>query len=86
MRDLLLFAKHLFVAARNVWHGTDADTVIHYSIAEDRIGASWGIEGYIVGLDRNWSYNPACKMTRQDSAEARRNQSRHRSVDEMEDA
>ena len=40
--------------------------IIHYSIAEDSgmIGASWGVEWCIVGLDRNWSYNPACKMAR----------------------
>jgi len=40
--------------------------VIHYSIAEDTgmIGATWGIEWCIVGLDRNWAYNPACKMAR----------------------
>ncbi len=39
---------------------------IHYSIAEDTsmIGASWGIDWCVVGLDRNWSYNPACKMAR----------------------
>src|SRR5262245_58074320 len=37
---------------------------IHYSIAEDTgmIGANWGVEWCVVGLDRNWSYNPACKM------------------------
>ena len=40
--------------------------VINYSIAEDSgmYGASWGVEWCIVGLDRNWSYNPACKMAR----------------------
>jgi hypothetical protein len=40
--------------------------VIHYSIAEDTgmIGASWGVEWCVVGLDRNWAYNPACKMAR----------------------
>jgi hypothetical protein len=39
---------------------------IHYSIQEDTgmIGASWGVEWCVVGLDRNWSYNPACKMAR----------------------
>jgi hypothetical protein len=39
---------------------------IHYSIAEDTgiIGSFWGVEWCIVGLDRNWSYNPACKMAR----------------------
>jgi len=37
---------------------------IHYSIAEDTgmIGAKWGVEWCVVGLDRNWAYNPACKM------------------------
>jgi hypothetical protein len=40
--------------------------VIHYSIAEDAgiIGATWGVEWCVVGLDRNWAYNPACKMAR----------------------
>jgi len=39
---------------------------IHYSIQEDTgmIGAYWGVEWCVVGLDRNWSYNPACKMAR----------------------
>ncbi|SRR6266545_3142692 len=39
---------------------------IHYSIAEDlgMIGASYGVEWCVVGLDRNWAYNPACKMAR----------------------
>lgn len=39
---------------------------IHYSIAESTgmIGASWGVEWCVVGLDRNWAYNPACKMAR----------------------
>jgi hypothetical protein len=37
---------------------------VHYSIAEDAgiIGMSWGVEWCVVGLDRNWAYNPACKM------------------------
>jgi len=39
---------------------------IHYSIAEDTgmIGASWGVEWCVVGLDRNWAFNPGCKMAR----------------------
>jgi hypothetical protein len=39
---------------------------VHYSIAETTsiIGASWGVEWCVVGLDRNWAYNPACKMAR----------------------
>ena len=39
---------------------------IHYSIAEDTgiVGATWGIEWCVVGLDRNWAYNPGCKMAR----------------------
>ena len=28
------------------------------------IGSSWGVEWCVVGLDRNWAYNPACKMAR----------------------
>ena len=37
---------------------------VHYSIIEDggMIGASWGVEWCVVGLDRNWAYNPACRM------------------------
>lgn len=39
---------------------------IYYSIIEDAgiIGASWGVEWCVVGLDRNWSYNPTCNMAR----------------------
>jgi hypothetical protein len=39
---------------------------VHYSIAEDTgmIGARWGVEWCVVGLDRNWAYNPACGMSR----------------------
>ena len=39
---------------------------IHYAIAEDTgmIGARWGVEWCVVGLDRNWAYSPACKMAR----------------------
>jgi hypothetical protein len=41
-------------------------TAIHYSIGEDTgmIGMTWGVEWCIVGLDRNWAFNPACKMAR----------------------
>ena len=39
---------------------------MYYSIIEDAgmIGASWGVEWCVVGLDRNWAYNPRCKMAR----------------------
>jgi hypothetical protein len=39
---------------------------VHYWIGEDTgmIGASWGVEWCVVGLDRNWAYNPACRMAR----------------------
>jgi hypothetical protein len=39
---------------------------VHYLISEDTgmIGASWGIEWCVEGLDRNWAYNPRCKMAR----------------------
>ncbi|HET7805023.1 MAG TPA: hypothetical protein VFL53_12320 [Pseudolabrys sp.] len=37
---------------------------VHYAIIEDGgiIGMFWGVEWCVVGLDRNWAYNPACKM------------------------
>src|SRR5262245_16903683 len=37
---------------------------VHYLIIEDggMIGMFWGVEWCVVGLDRNWAYNPACKM------------------------
>jgi len=39
---------------------------IHYSIGEDTgmAGMTYGVEWCVVGLDRNWSYNPSCKMAR----------------------
>jgi hypothetical protein len=39
---------------------------IYYSIIEDggMIGANWGVEWCVVGLDRNWAYNPACRAAR----------------------
>jgi hypothetical protein len=39
---------------------------IHYSIGEANgiIGAGWGVEWCVVGLDRNWAYSPACRMAR----------------------
>jgi hypothetical protein len=39
---------------------------IHYAIGEDTgmLGVSWGVEWCVVGLDRNWAYNPGCKQAR----------------------
>ena len=39
---------------------------VHFSIVESggAIGALWGVEWCVVGLDRNWAYNPRCKMAR----------------------
>ena len=39
---------------------------VYYWIGEDTgmIGASWGVEWCVVGYDRNWAYNPSCKMAR----------------------
>ena len=39
---------------------------IYYWIGEDTgfIGASWGVEWCVVGLDRNWAYNPGCRMAK----------------------
>ncbi|MET3355907.1 UNVERIFIED_ORG: hypothetical protein ABID33_003833 [Xanthobacter viscosus] len=37
---------------------------IYYSIIEDGgfIGASWGVDWCVVGLDRSYAYAPSCKM------------------------
>lgn len=39
---------------------------VSYSIGEDTgmIGATWGVEWCVAGLDRNWAFNPACRMAR----------------------
>jgi hypothetical protein len=39
---------------------------LYYSIASGTgmIGASWGVEFCVVGLDRNWAYNPACRAAK----------------------
>jgi hypothetical protein len=40
--------------------------VVRYSIIEDggMIGANWGVDWCVVGVDRNWAYNPACQAAR----------------------
>jgi hypothetical protein len=42
------------------WH------TVHYAIIEDggMIGMTYGVEWCVVGFDRNWAYNPRCKMAR----------------------
>jgi len=39
---------------------------VYYSIIEDggMIGAGWGVQWCVVGIDRNWAYNPRCQMAR----------------------
>jgi hypothetical protein len=39
---------------------------LNYSIIEDggMIGATYGVEWCVAGLDRNWAYNPACRAAR----------------------
>jgi hypothetical protein len=39
---------------------------IDYSVREDLgiIGATWGVEWCVQGFDRNWAYQPACRMAR----------------------
>jgi len=39
---------------------------ISYSINETGgwVGNGWGVEWCVVGLDRNWAYNPRCRMAR----------------------
>jgi len=39
---------------------------IYYSIAEDTgmLGIGFGVEWCVVGVDRNWAYNPGCRWAR----------------------
>lgn len=39
---------------------------VSYWIGEDTgfLGMGYGVEWCVVGLDRNWAYNPACRMAR----------------------
>jgi hypothetical protein len=39
---------------------------VHYSISETGswLGAAWGVEWCVSGLDRNWAYSPACRVAR----------------------
>jgi hypothetical protein len=41
-----------------------SEHVVNYWIGEDTslLGAGAGVEWCVVGLDRNWAYNPKCKM------------------------
>jgi hypothetical protein len=40
--------------------------VVYYSVNETNswLGVTWGVEWCVVGLDRNWAYNPGCRMAR----------------------
>ena len=61
-RDLI---PRRFCAAR-VQLSDGQSRPLYYWIGEDTgmIGASWGVEWCVVGYDRNWAYNPACRMAR----------------------
>jgi hypothetical protein len=39
---------------------------ISYSILENTgwLGVGWGVEWCVAGLDRNWAYNPSCRMAK----------------------
>lgn len=39
---------------------------VHFVITEDTglIGMSWGVDWCVAGYDRNWAYNPGCKIAR----------------------
>jgi len=39
---------------------------VHFSIdaGMGEIGATWGVQWCVAGLDRNWAYNPDCRMAR----------------------
>ena len=59
-RDLI---PRRFCAARALISDGQARRV-YYWIGEDAgmIGASWGMQWCVIGYDRNWAYNPACRM------------------------
>lgn len=37
---------------------------VHFSIdaGMGEVGATWGVQWCVIGLDRNWAYNPKCRM------------------------
>jgi hypothetical protein len=39
---------------------------VYYSIGEDTgfTGVGWGVEWCVVGVDRNWAFNPGCNMAK----------------------
>lgn len=39
---------------------------VYYWVGEDtgEVGAFWGVEFCVIGFDRNWAYNPSCKMAK----------------------
>jgi hypothetical protein len=49
-----------------VWISDGRKTRVDYSVREDlgMISMTWGVEFCVHGLDRNWAFNPACKMAR----------------------
>ena len=53
---------------------------IYYSIAEDTgmIGMDWGVNFCVVGLDRNWAYNPIAARRSRDRAAATNSNARRR--------
>jgi hypothetical protein len=54
-----------FCAARVLLNDTRWHEM-YYSIAEDTgmLGLGYGVEWCVVGLDRNWAYNPGCRLAR----------------------
>ena len=41
-----------------------ARSTIRSARPESWLGVGWGVEWCVVGLDRNWAYNPSCRMAR----------------------
>ena len=54
------FCTAMALVSDGKWH------TVHYAIIEDAgmIGMTYGVEWCVVGFDRNWAYNPRCKMAR----------------------
>jgi hypothetical protein len=71
VRELAFRPGHYALIPRRFCRGTalindGTRHAIYYGIGEDTgwLGITWGVEWCVVGLDRNWAYNPACKGAR----------------------
>ena len=67
-------AATAFAAALGTWtqggrivlsrDGRPSGSMLRHAVLAGLLGAGWGVEWCVMGLDRNWAFNPACKMAR----------------------